>query len=98
MAFTIKKIIPVSIVSDGGDILGNEMREVVYFCKITSITITDDKRGEATLSRSTTDASMVNYFTYPFAYELGLSIFTQAEKQIIAMKEYAGAEIADDKI
>lgn len=98
MSFTIKKTIPVSIISDGGDVLGSEMRDVVYFYKITSITLINEEMGEVTMSRSTMDASIVNYFTHPFTYSVGVSIFKQAEKQIIAMKEYAGSEIADDKI
>lgn len=92
MPFTIKKTMPVSIISDSGDVLGNEMRDVSYVCKITSITLLDETRGEATLSKSTSDASAVNYITHPFTYSLSCSLFQQAEKQIMGMKEYSGAE------
>jgi hypothetical protein len=92
MSFTIKKETPVSIISDNGEVLGNEIRGVTYVCKITSITLLDETRGEATVSRSTGDNSVVSYLTHPFIYSLSGSIFLQAEKQIIAMKEYSGAD------
>jgi hypothetical protein len=91
MTFSIKKNIPVNIVSEGGDILGTESREITYIVKVTSINLSEEGSGELTISRTTSDAGTVNYFTYPFIYSLDRPIFKQAEEQVISLPEFSGA-------
>lgn len=91
MTFSIKKNIPVNIVSEGGDILGTESREITYTVKVTSINLLEEGSGELTISRTTSDYGTVNHFTYPFVYSMDSPIFEQAEEQVIALPEFAGA-------
>jgi hypothetical protein len=92
MSFSIKKNIPVSIVSESGEILNTEFRDVTHIFKVESFTSLTEGSGTANVSKTTSGTDMISYSNYPFVYSLSKPIFEQAEEQIISLPEFAGAK------
>ncbi|MGM0512994.1 MAG: hypothetical protein ACQER3_09950 [Pseudomonadota bacterium] len=91
MSFSIKKNIPVNVVSESGEILSTESRDVTHIYKVESFTSLAEGFGTANVSKTAYGTDMVTYSSYPFVYTLDKPIFEQAEEQVIALPEFDGA-------